>query len=530
MALRAAILLTPHQGAPASHQAPVVRVYGDITVEASRAVFDATNPADRIANFSEGVKATYVSGGLTEILTADNLILHIDQKRGEAAGHVVLLDPDGKLAAENLSFSWMRNAQSGSAKQVHLDIAGVMMEAATAEEIPGQPPTLKLQDVYGTSCTEEHPPIYAIRSREVIFRPGKEGIIRRPAIYLFGKHIINLPTQRFSLDPRVKGNSWPTIAYKKSGQLGLRWSPNYLLNEQTALSGSFKAFPGEAFAADLYVTRSFTDPQKARNPITPRSELSERFGTGYLDNIRVDNPVDETADLTEERRTISVGATLNRASFNDQSGVLYTKAPEIVYEQGGPFHGIGYQFALRAQNIQRGDSGFKQRLVGESTLHPKPVALGKNLYLSARWDLAAFAGANNFAWSRVEAGIFATPTKWLTVGAGLGSGSESGTPTFPADRLLIRRMAMYRADLNLGPTKISYLFKRDQDRDRWYREFYVSQVMGCLEAFVTSRQFPRSYQLGLTLRLDRFFQVMRERTQTAKVARSAPTSSHELHP
>jgi hypothetical protein len=530
VALRAAILLTPAQGVPASQQGPLtVRTYGDLTVEARSAVFDATQPGNRIAVFREGVKATYLSHGLKETLTADSLTLYLDQERGEAAGHVVLLDPDGTLAAENLVFSWAKTNRSGTAKNVHLEVGGVMMEAATAEDIPGEPPTLKLTDVYGTSCTNEHPPLYSIKSPLVTFRPGKEGVIRRPAISLFGRHIITLPTQRFSLDPRVKGNSWPGIAYKKNGQLGIRWSPNYLLDGQTALSGNMRAFPGEAFNADLYVTRSFVDPQKALNPITPRSELSERFGTGYLDNVRVENPESETSDLTEERRTISVGAALNRTSLNDQSDSLYTKSPEVVYEQGGPLGRMGYQFTVRAQNIKREDTPYKQRLMAQATLHPKPIELSRNLFLTSRMDASVFTGADTFGWSRAEAGLVAKPAKWLSLGAGFGYGSESGTPTFPADRLLIRKMAMYRADLDLGPTQISYLLKRDQDRGKWYREFYVSQVMGCLEAFVTSRQFPRSYQLGLTLRLDRFFEVMRNRSRSLKTAEASPGTAHELH-
>src|SRR6185436_20738355 len=112
-----------------------------------------------------------------------------------------------------------------------------------------------------------------------------------------------------------------------------------------------------------------------------------------------------------------------------------------------------------------------------------------------------------------EIGACAQPTKWLSFGVSYAHAQEFGDATFRADRLLIRDMAMGRIDFDLGPTKISLLEKRDFDRDRWYHEYMATQVMGCLEFSIISRDFPRSRHIGLSLRLDEFIDVLKKRRE-----------------
>ncbi|MEA2554535.1 MAG: hypothetical protein QOJ65_2711, partial [Fimbriimonadaceae bacterium] len=188
VALPAAMFITPAQGSahfPAlpnagrvelarvsgaprqAAQTTIRQVYGDLVVEAKTATFEREK-----VTFKEGVRATFGD----EILTADTLTLYPKEERGEASGHVVLLDPAGNLSAEDLSFSWKDGAKGGSGRNVRLDMAGVLIQAAKAETIPGDPPTLMFTDVYGTSCSREKTPLYAIRSPKVIFHPGKDGV------------------------------------------------------------------------------------------------------------------------------------------------------------------------------------------------------------------------------------------------------------------------------------------------------------------------------------------------------------------
>src|SRR5688500_12299785 len=49
----------------------------------------------RVATFHDGVTATYD----VTVVTADRLIIYLDEKRGEAIGNVVLTDPAGRVTA-----------------------------------------------------------------------------------------------------------------------------------------------------------------------------------------------------------------------------------------------------------------------------------------------------------------------------------------------------------------------------------------------------------------------------------------------
>src|SRR5438105_3804602 len=93
LALPAAIFMTPAQGVPAQKQTNVRQVYGDLVVEAKKATFTKGQ-----VTFQEGVRATFAS----EVLTADSLTLYPPDEKGVASGHVILQDPAGRLAADNL--------------------------------------------------------------------------------------------------------------------------------------------------------------------------------------------------------------------------------------------------------------------------------------------------------------------------------------------------------------------------------------------------------------------------------------------
>lgn len=517
---QAAILLTSAPGVLTQGQVPVRQTYGDLVVEAKTGSFTRET-----VTFRDGVKATFGQ----EVLTADSLTLYPQEKRGRAEGHVLLVDPDGTLSAEDLSFSWNPGGKAAAGRNVRLDMAGVLIEAATARSIAGDPPTLIFTDVQGTSCGNERTPLYQIHSPRVTFTPGKEGVIRKPTLYLFGHRIATLPTHHFSLDPRVRGIPLPGLAIRQNGDLGIGWTPSFLLGPQTAFSGNVRAFPGEHFTADAYVTRSYLSAQRATSLIMPRSDLSERFSGDYFNNVRVQTPQRADQALRSERQTLSVGTSWNRASLNDTNSDTYSKLLEGVYEVGGPMGNLGYQTTLRVQQIRREDEPFKTRLVGQGTVGRATLPLGGKLFGEARLDAATFLGTTAFGWVRAEAGAYTSPTPWATVGVGYAHGTEFGDSMYPMDRLLIRDLGTVRADFDLGPTQISYLLKRDFDRDKWYREYAVTQVMGCLEAFVISRQFPRSYQFGVRLRIDEFLERLRSRKLEREPGAAPAQGARHVH-
>jgi hypothetical protein len=188
----------------------------------------------------------------------------------------------------------------------------------------------------------------------------------------------------------------------------------------------------------------------------------------------------------------------------------------------------GYQGIVRLQDIRREDGPWRPRIQAQGTIKPAAVRLGSGLYGVTRLDAATYLGSTTSGWTRAETGLVLAPVKWMSLGAGYAHGIEFGNAMFPADRLLIRNMGMLRADFDLGPTKFGVLFKRDFDRDKWYREYTASQIMGCLEVFVVSRQFPRSYQLGVTFRLEEFLNLMRSRKLDLR-NRTTTRPAHDLH-
>jgi hypothetical protein len=409
-----------------------------------------------------------------------------------------------------------------------------MMEAEKAESIPGDPPTLLFTNVYGTSCARDRVPLYAIRSPRVVFHPGKEGIIRHPVLYIFGQRIATLPTHRFSLDPRIHGIPLPGISLGKS-KVGLLWAPSFLIDKQTAANINVRSFKGEPFIANAYISRSYLSAQDAFHLINPHSELSERFIGSYFDNIRVVTPLAGSNSLRAKRDTLSIGSEWNHTSLNDPSKSRYSKLLEGIYEKGGSIGSkAGYQYSFRAQDIRREGEAFHARAIAQGSIGLEATRLASSVYAEPRLDGAVFMGATSSGWARAELGVFTNPKKWLTLGVAYGHGQEFGSALYRADRLLIRDEGLARLDLDFGPTKMSILEKRDFDRDKWYREYSVSQVMGCLQVFVVSRQFPRSYQLGLTLRLDDFFKILRSRKvqlsgQTTPAQNQKPMD-HAIHP
>jgi hypothetical protein len=424
---------------------------------------------------------------------------------------VILTDPAGSLSAENLTFSWDPATRGGAATNVRLELAGVMMEANSAESVPGQEQTFVFTNVYGTSCGGERTPLYSIRSPQVIFRPGRQGVIKKPTLYLFGRRIATFPTQSFNLDPRIRGVPLPGIAIG-TDKVGILWNPSFLLDKNTAATVNIRSFKGEILLATAYATRSFLKEQDIRNLVTPRSDLSERFATSYFNSVRVETPLEGANTLRGRRANLSIGSEWNRKSTNDTSASRYSKFLEVVYDKGGPMGAdLGYQVSVRAQSIRRDDDAFNTRLVAQGAIGNGPYALAKDLFMLARVDGASYLGKTSFAWARAEVGIYYHPKSWLTLGVGYANGSEFGDATYQADRLLVREQGTARLDLDFGPTKFSLMQKRDLDRGKWYREYSATQIMGCLEASVISREFPGTYKIGIGLRVDDFINILKSR-------------------
>lgn len=515
-------------------QPPVVPPFqeDELIVTAPSARLDTVR---QVQIYENGVVATY---GPT-VLRAQKLEVFYaqGQKYGEATGEVVLEDPEGNLRASRLIFRW--GDRSGEAFDVALDSGGMVLRAKRIEIQPERrevvqdpkeglktrviPPTWVLYEVEATTC-RQRVPLYSVYTPKVTITPGRRGIADRPRFSLFGRSILTLPRQRFSLDRREKGFGLPGVARSRDGRLGVTWSAGFLLNDISSLdfgiSSYQRSFPGYV----VTYARTFVAPDGNQRPIAPRSEFEERFSFGYFDNVFVDRPEAEEGFYNEKRASLSVSSQWNAAPATRRGDQVFNKPIEIAYERSdtfGPLKAIS-QARTGLLGQTRGSTDPRSSLT--TSILPPRLRLGKNLSLLSRLDAATFGTTEGlYSWFRGQLGLVYEPTSWLRLGAATFGSGEAGNAQFPMDELFSKSGSHLRLDVNLGPTKLSLLNKYDSRVRKWYdREYTASQVVGCLEAFILYRQEPNQYGFGLRLRANEFFDNLRQRNQRRTQPASPP--------
>ena len=260
-------------------------------------------------------------------------------------------------------------------------------------------------------------------------------------------------------------------------------------------------------------TRTFLPAETLNDIITPGSEYGERFRNGYLENIRVRAPINERRYYQSQRRSVSVGSQWNFGVAGQDVGVNFSKPLEVVGEIGGPFKGDGgFLTQVRLQAIRRGVEPITNRaLIINSAILPS-FQIAPKLGTILRADSGSYIGPSPFTWLRGMAGLAYEPIPQLTLGFGAVLAGEFGRPQYEGiDDLYARDGYVWRMDLNLGPTRAGYMQKWDRRMGIYDREYYLSQVVGCLEPFVVYRKYPSEYNLGIRFRLDDFYDVLRKR-------------------
>lgn len=473
-----------------------------------------TFPKTGVTSYSEGVTAKF---GPTTI-TADRLELHYaeGEKYGVATGHVHLDDPEGDLDAAYIIFWWGPkkgpDGQMAVADTVRIQFDNI---SAKADYAVVRPQRWELYNVEGTNCRRPLP-LFAVRSKKLVLVPGKSGTIAKPHLIVLGKDLLTLPTRQFSLDRRNPGLQIPTISYRKDAGLGLDWSSGLLIDDQSVMQGHFDSFPRQFPSYSVLYARSFVPADVGMTKITARSELEERFSWSYFDDIRVSKPESSLGLTHRVRNALTVESIWNTGSSARLEPEHFSKALDVAYEHSGPVKGFGFFGQVRGQTIRREDEPFLTRGLAYAAIQAPVVNLAKGLNTDVRFDLSGIMGGHGlFGWARAQAGLNFRPIPQLTLGAAYIRAAEAGRPDYFADRLYSKDAAHFRADLNLGPTKISYLAKYDINRKNWYdKEFSISQVVGCLEPFLIRREFPRDYVLGVRLRFGNLFDVLERRKQT----------------
>lgn len=462
---------------------------------------DYDEPTDTYT-FTGDVVATY---GIEKV-QADTLVVHMTDRSAKASGNVRFDDPDGNLTADSLSFDWTPGKSHGTAENFVAHLANVTLRAARAEISPNK---YELFDVSGTSCRRD-PPLFALKTRHLILYPESYGKAERPSVDILGHRILSLPDRTFNLNPRTEGFNPPSISYRKGNGLGVSFRSGFLLSQRTDVVTTFSSYPGALPSYGVVYTQSLLPAEKIAHIVTPRSELSERFSFGYLENILVEHPEDETSFLRRTRKSLGFDSLWNQSSTGRGDPAHYTKPLEGVFETGGISGPVGYYGQARLQSIRRNGEDINTRLVLAGSAGPQSRLIGKNLSTLARVDTSLFVGPN-YGWMRGMAGVVYRPITQFTASAGGYASTQFGDSQYAIDPLFSRNGMVFRGDLNLGPTKFSYMSKWDHTLGWFDREYTASQVVGCLEPFVVYRGNPSTYNIGIRFRLDDFYDLLRRR-------------------
>ncbi|MGV3616856.1 MAG: hypothetical protein ACO1SV_16135 [Fimbriimonas sp.] len=506
-------------------QAPTAQASGGrVEVDDELVVTSELNRYDPITDvftFERGVVARY---GPTTV-RAERLVVDRKNMRATASGNVRVEDPEADLSADNLDFTWDPLKRSGTAQNVRARIANVNVSARQANITPLQ---YELLDVAGTACSQRTP-LYEIRTRRLVVTPGRSGRAERPSIFIRGTKLLSLPDRTFNLDRRTEGFQFPALSYRRDGKLGVSWNSGFLVDNQTNLALNVGAFPNVRPGYGATLTRSFLPVAQATDILTPNSELRERFRFGFLENIRITSPNTERNYLRNVRRSVSVASLWNQGAVSQRQDVNFSKPFEITGELGGSFMETGgYIAQTRLQTIQRVGEAVHTRVVLNGSALLPSVRIAPRLNTLVRFDTSTFLGRNTYGWVRGLAGVSYQPLRQLTLSAAAFHSAESGKPLFDeVDPLYAKDGYVWRADLNLGTaTRAGYMMKWDRRLGDFDREYYFSQVVGCLEPFVLYRRYPGEYNLGIRFRLDEFYDVLRRR----EFKRTKPTKTTYIPP
>lgn len=479
----------------------VERIDETLTVTWRRKNVDLTT---QVATFSEGVEVQY---GPTTV-HAETLELHLAEAErwGEAKGSVVLVDPDGTAHADSLRFDWKNH--TGEAHNVDMKVLNLTIRA---QRLTITPQRWELIEAEAVPCEGPPTPI-RLRAPRVVIEPGRRGVLYKPRFSLFGATLPTLPRATFSLDRRVSGFNPPSISQRPGEGIGATWGSTFLIDEHSAISGSFSSFKSRLPSYGVAFARSSIPPDSG-SKLATSSDLDERFREDYFENVSIESPEKGQARLHQERNTWSVGSYWNKSPVARLPGSTFNKPIELGWDVGVPLNGWDSIVSTRLQNIAEKGGNEVTRLTAAVAAGPQPWRLAKGLQGVVRLDTALFASNQSaYGWSRGLVGIVAHPASWITVGAAYANSFEYGSPDFAADRLLSAQGVHLRADIDLGPRKVSYLAKWDPRAHTWYdRQYSVSQVVGCFEAFVVFREVPDEYRLGLRLRIDQLVDALQNR-------------------
>lgn len=476
---------------------------GTLSVEYLEAEFDS---ATNIWTFRGGVTAKY--GPTT--LTAPSLVVDMTNARGFSEGGVEVSDPDGSLECETFEFAWREKTGLATGATIQFD-----QHHFQAKEVKVEPDVWELKDVRAAFTRTGESNVW-LQASSLTIRPGIDGVARHAYLVVLGKKIGPIPRLSFQLRKRVKGLGFPSITNRRGVGFGVTWDAGIALGDHGVANIFYEAFPRQTPAYGVGIAFSPLDPGSP-NPISPTSDLGERFSDGWFNSITVARPDDEQRDLRNQRLSYGIGSFWNSGTVArnpDSSDV--SKRIDLVYEVGGSSGGFGYVARSAIQSV-RPDSTtpFRERAVASGTVSLPPIVLSEDLSFRTRLDLFGTGSKfGTYGFGRVETGVVYSPGRSFVLGAAYAAGSEAGRADFGYDRLVSTSALHLRADYSVGPYTLRYLAKYDTSTRLWYdREFELALVAGPFEPFLQVRQFPSETRLGVRFRIDNLRDRIQNRRQ-----------------
>lgn len=463
-----------------------------------------TVSADRTSINLEGQAVEWIGHVLVTFgpttVTADRLIMHDggEDPYGEAVGNVKLIDPEGTLTAASLEYHW--KTHFGSARTIIVRVSMLTLMAESADVRPG---LWTLRNVGGTGCKLKTP-LYFIHTRELQVRPGIGLRAVRPDLSILGHEVVRLPTQSTTFGGGGNSIDLPYPTIRTGSGLGVNWTNQLLLDSMTGLFTKYAVFQR---SLPFYNGTLIRSAVSGRDPEPVRTEIGDRFTFGFFDSVQVRDPKSERLYFSSRRLDFGLSSTFGAdARDTTNSGAKINKPIEALGQASAQVGGFGLFGLFRAQQVQVGGGKRIQRLILEENLLSPSVALGRSFSLFGRLDAAEFTGGNAYGWLRGQAGIVYQPSTALRFGASYTAVRDRGTPDFAYDMPLRFRELGLRADLDFDTTQIRVLLKYDPSQRAVYdREFFFSQVVGCLEPYIVYRERPHKFFLGIKLPISRAF-------------------------
>lgn len=491
----------PPPPTPLAQNPVVLRQPGGLSIRAERVTRDFEKGE---TVWSGNVRVSY---GET-VVTADRLLVHDggDDQFAEASGNVRLIDPEGEILATYLQFSWAK--QTGAGRQVVVRVGSLEV---TADSIHIQPGLWTLFNVAGTPCPGRLP-LYFIRTRELTIRPGVGGSAKHPEISILGRKIATLPDHDFRFGGESNSFNLPYPTYRNDRGLGITWQAGIPLSPATKAFTRYATFQHSLPYYSLNLMHSFTAAAPAE---VIRSELGERFSFGYFDSVTVADPAAERDYLRARRAEVGLSTLWGADGRNTTDAANKVNKPlEFLGQAAGELGAFGLLGLVRAQEIRIGDGPAHHRGIFEGNLSGPTLPIARHLSLVSRADVAQFFDGGGYGWVRGSTGLVYEPNGVWRLGVSYASGRDYGTPLFPFDEIERSQELNLRGDLVLPNTRLRVLLKFSPDRRTLFDdEFYLSQVVGCIEPFIVYRKHPHKFFVGIRLPIFDELQRVSERVQ-----------------